>query len=128
MLKFIPFLAVLRRLLEELRRGDAALLKICLLSGFSERQAWRRIHSLVKSSDGLKTWVECAEEAYVFLCRFGYLPTDINQCLQMGEWWEPGIGDLSCKFNANSSKLRCAINPSGPCEGCPDFSIRSIYP
>ncbi|MFN6560055.1 MAG: DUF6464 family protein [Nostoc sp. ChiSLP01] len=28
------------------------------------------------------------------------------------------IGDSSCKFNAQSPKLRCAINPSGPCEDC----------
>ncbi len=28
------------------------------------------------------------------------------------------IGDISCRFNARSGYLRCAVNPSGPCEGC----------
>lgn len=31
------------------------------------------------------------------------------------------IGDRACKFNAQSSFLRCAVNPSGPCEGCDYF-------
>jgi Family of unknown function (DUF6464) len=28
------------------------------------------------------------------------------------------IGDISCKYNARSGYVRCAVNPSGPCEGC----------
>jgi hypothetical protein len=28
------------------------------------------------------------------------------------------IGDASCKFNAHSEVIRCAVNPIGPCEGC----------
>lgn len=28
------------------------------------------------------------------------------------------IGDISCRFNAHSPYLRCAVNPSGPCENC----------
>lgn len=28
------------------------------------------------------------------------------------------IGDTTCLNNANSKHLRCAVNPSGPCEGC----------
>jgi hypothetical protein len=28
------------------------------------------------------------------------------------------IGDISCKNNAHSPYLRCAINPSGPCDRC----------
>lgn len=28
------------------------------------------------------------------------------------------IGDLSCRFNARSPYLRCAVNPDGPCQGC----------
>jgi hypothetical protein len=28
------------------------------------------------------------------------------------------IGDISCKFNAHSGYIRCAVNPCGPCEGC----------
>lgn len=28
------------------------------------------------------------------------------------------IGDISCRFNARSGYLRCAVNPEGPCDGC----------
>lgn len=28
------------------------------------------------------------------------------------------LGDASCRFNARSPYLRCAVNPAGPCESC----------
>jgi hypothetical protein len=28
------------------------------------------------------------------------------------------VGDISCRYNARSPHLRCAINPSGPCGTC----------
>ncbi|MBD2580316.1 DUF6464 family protein [Oscillatoria sp. FACHB-1406] len=28
------------------------------------------------------------------------------------------IGDASCRYNARSEMLRCAINPEGPCANC----------
>ncbi|MBD2042286.1 DUF6464 family protein [Microcoleus sp. FACHB-672] len=28
------------------------------------------------------------------------------------------LGDATCQFNAHSEIIRCAVNPSGPCEGC----------
>jgi len=31
------------------------------------------------------------------------------------------IGDISCRNNAKSPYLRCAINPSGPCENCTSY-------
>lgn len=31
------------------------------------------------------------------------------------------IGDVSCKWNARSPYIRCAIDPSGECEGCKDY-------
>jgi Family of unknown function (DUF6464) len=34
------------------------------------------------------------------------------------------VGDISCKFNARSGYLRCAINPAGPCEGCRHYQAR----
>lgn len=37
------------------------------------------------------------------------------------ERYEHFIGDLSCYYNAHSPHLRCAVNPSGPCEGCPYY-------
>ncbi|MDY7015795.1 MAG: DUF6464 family protein [Cyanobacteriota bacterium] len=34
------------------------------------------------------------------------------------------IGDLSCHYNARSPYIRCAVNPSGPCEGCSSYKPR----
>jgi hypothetical protein len=28
------------------------------------------------------------------------------------------IGDISCRFNARSGYMRCAVNPQGPCQDC----------
>ncbi|CAN1209370.1 DUF6464 domain-containing protein [Tumidithrix helvetica PCC 7403] len=28
------------------------------------------------------------------------------------------VGDATCRFNARSEIMRCAVNPLGPCEGC----------
>jgi hypothetical protein len=28
------------------------------------------------------------------------------------------IGDISCRFNAHSPYIRCAVNPEGPCKEC----------
>ncbi len=36
------------------------------------------------------------------------------------------IGDLTCKFNARSSQVRCAVNPLGPCKGCRDYQSIDI--
>ncbi|MGK7918826.1 MAG: DUF6464 family protein [Trichodesmium sp.] len=36
------------------------------------------------------------------------------------------IGDLTCKFNARSSQVRCAVNPCGPCKGCLDYQSIDI--
>lgn len=35
------------------------------------------------------------------------------------------IGDRNCAFNAMSAQLRCAVNPSGPCEGCKHFEAKA---
>jgi hypothetical protein len=34
------------------------------------------------------------------------------------------IGETSCRYNARSPHLRCAIDPSGPCEGCLHYESR----
>jgi hypothetical protein len=36
------------------------------------------------------------------------------------------IGDFTCQFNARSHLLRCAINPSGPCEGCLHYQPKAL--
>jgi len=35
------------------------------------------------------------------------------------------IGDPSCRFNARSPLLRCAVLPAGPCERCCHYDARS---
>jgi hypothetical protein len=32
------------------------------------------------------------------------------------------IGDLSCKYNAHSPYIRCAVNPDGPCDQCNSYT------
>ncbi|WP_224412272.1 DUF6464 family protein [Oscillatoria salina] len=34
------------------------------------------------------------------------------------------IGDLTCRYNARSPHVRCAVNPDGPCEGCRHYEAR----
>jgi Family of unknown function (DUF6464) len=34
------------------------------------------------------------------------------------------VGDITCKYNAHSAYLRCAVNPSGPCEGCSQYESK----
>lgn len=38
-------------------------------------------------------------------------------------WWNGRwvIGDPTCRFNARSPLLRCAVLPEGPCERCAHF-------
>ncbi|WAL60717.1 DUF6464 family protein [Thermocoleostomius sinensis] len=34
------------------------------------------------------------------------------------------IGDFTCRFNARSTYLRCAVNPFGPCQDCSHYQPR----
>ncbi|AFZ58460.1 hypothetical protein H6G54_06260 [Anabaena cylindrica FACHB-243] len=36
------------------------------------------------------------------------------------------IGDISCQFNARSGYVRCAVNPSGPCQDCRHYEPRKL--
>jgi hypothetical protein len=36
------------------------------------------------------------------------------------------IGDITCQFNARSSYIRCAVNPSGPCDECLHYQPRPL--
>lgn len=38
-----------------------------------------------------------------------------ERTLVEGRWV---LGDASCRFNARSELIRCAVNPSGPCDRC----------
>jgi hypothetical protein len=56
------------------------------------------------------------------VCLMTSYPQMVEQQFEIGE--QPReteqyyLGDLSCRFNANSPYMRCAVNPDGPCEGC----------
>lgn len=45
------------------------------------------------------------------------LPADCTYVEGMGYL----IGDWSCRFNARSTHIRCAVNPIGPCRECPYY-------
>ena len=45
------------------------------------------------------------------------LPSELQYINEVGEI----IGDLSCRFNARSPYLRCAVNPLGPCQSCSHY-------
>jgi len=34
------------------------------------------------------------------------------------------VGEISCKYNARSPYIRCAVNPCGPCEDCIHYESR----
>ncbi|MEA5503709.1 DUF6464 family protein [Halotia wernerae UHCC 0503] len=36
------------------------------------------------------------------------------------------IGDISCKFNAQSGYIRCAVNPTGPCQSCRYYEPKEL--
>lgn len=38
---------------------------------------------------------------------------------RLGDRWV--IGDVTCRYNARSEILRCALHPAGPCADCPDY-------
>ncbi|MBD2681606.1 MULTISPECIES: DUF6464 family protein [Nostoc] len=38
-----------------------------------------------------------------------------EKSLVEGRWV---IGDATCRYNAHSEIIRCAVNPDGPCESC----------
>jgi hypothetical protein len=35
------------------------------------------------------------------------------------------IGNVSCRYNARSPYIRCAVNPGGLCEGCREYQDRN---
>jgi len=38
------------------------------------------------------------------------------------------VGNILCRYNARSASLRCAVNPSGPCDGCLHYEEIAIAP
>jgi len=37
------------------------------------------------------------------------------------------VGDLTCRYNARSAYLRCAVNPDGPCKECPYYEAVEFH-
>ena len=38
------------------------------------------------------------------------------------------IGDITCQLNARSPHIRCAVNPTGPCDDCRFYEGRTYDP
>lgn len=36
------------------------------------------------------------------------------------------VGDFTCRFNARSNYIRCAVNPSGPCQDCMHYQPNKL--
>jgi Family of unknown function (DUF6464) len=49
-------------------------------------------------------------------------PVDLTYSPGVGYW----IGDFSCRYNARSAYLRCAVNPAGPCQTCHLYDSLSL--
>lgn len=58
------------------------------------------------------------------------LQVKVQQQPADARWWQGRwvIGDPSCRFNARSPLLRCAVLPEGPCERCAHYSAPGIEP
>lgn len=50
------------------------------------------------------------------------LPPDVQYVEGLGYI----VGDFTCQFNARSSYLRCAVNPSGPCQDCRHYQPKPL--
>ncbi|MCS6791142.1 MAG: DUF6464 family protein [Oscillatoriaceae bacterium SKW80] len=50
------------------------------------------------------------------------LPPSLNQ--YDPEEFSLPIGAQTCRFNARSPFIRCAVNPLGPCQGCSHYQRR----
>ncbi|MDJ0712797.1 MAG: DUF6464 family protein [Prochloraceae cyanobacterium] len=51
-------------------------------------------------------------------------PPDDDEWEQVEEVHSYFIGNLSCRYNARSPYIRCAVNPSGPCDDCPHYESK----
>jgi hypothetical protein len=48
------------------------------------------------------------------------IPSDRHYVEGVGEV----TGDVTCRYNARSAYLRCALKPEGPCETCREYAPR----
>lgn len=47
-------------------------------------------------------------------------PQPTDRSLVNGRWI---VGDITCRYNAHSELIRCAVNPEGPCDRCQYYDV-----
>lgn len=82
-----------------------------LLVRKAETQARERLHTAMDATatQGLRRFQYALSSEHRHVEGIGYL-----------------VGDFTCRFNARSAYLRCAVNPSGPCKECPFYEPTEI--
>lgn len=60
--------------------------------------------------------------------RFSRLRTKYSPDAHFVEGMGFVVGDITCQLNALSPYIRCAANPFGPCEDCPDYESKVFEP
>ena len=78
---------------------------------------FRKMH--MRAQARLRNAMQAAERRQIQ--RLLSLPSDYHYVEGVGAL----IGDLTCRYNARSAQIRCAVNPSGPCEECPYYESSS---
>jgi hypothetical protein len=94
-----------------------AALLLCAIAGWGQWRSWRRSRRHYRSLTRIDFILPPAN----------YPPTTYKRIpREPEEHYIEGlgyvIGDASCRYNACSPYIRCAVNPSGLCEGCRDYS------
>jgi sorbitol-specific phosphotransferase system component IIC len=69
----------------------------------------------MRAQERLRRAMQTAERRQIQ--RLLSLPVDYQYVEGMGSL----IGDFTCRYNARSAHIRCAVNPIGPCEECPHY-------
>ena len=83
-------------------------------------------------------WITCGETSFLVLqrrhryqlCNGRYelasIALEVKAQSQPADarWWQGRwvIGDPSCRFNARTPLLRCAVLPEGPCDRCAHYT------
>lgn len=84
---------------------------------------WRRYQIIKADALGRAevTDIQAMSEVFRRLARTGVSSSELCDALNNACREPQFIGDVGCKWNARSPFLRCAINPSGECQGCKDY-------
>ena len=105
---------------------------------------WEDVKTAMLVIFGLPESQQAAENydaVYRCVSNHGRLPESMDELEAMQQWgpgpgypflrgraerfgWTRTIGNTACANNAESPHLRCAVNPCGPCEGCPEFEAK----